>query len=368
MADILTLLERAESEGEFTRIMSNPLAQFGRPDKPFLGLQLMPERLVPENQYTEEKINYRTVIANDGTPYSPVQLKGSVLAGSFDVKLGNSDIGSEFKSAEYEALLTILRRFQDSDIPMEAMVRILDWVDKSLNMPLVVKNEKMIWEVIVDAQVERRGDNGYKETIFVPNPAGHRVAAGGDWSDDAYDPLDDIYARHQFMSDKGMRIRRNIASTSVVTKLLNNAKVKAAVGGFISVTGGGSLVASSNRVTLADVNSFLAENEIPPIEKYDKTYQDQTGSHRFLKADVFASIAETDQSETIDMGDDEPLMIEETLGYVGIGRPAGYESPGKRQLIEYKGGKAPHLEGSAWQMSLPVNQNPEAITVITDIQ
>lgn len=368
MADILTLLERAESEGEFTRIMSNPLAQFGRPDKPFLGLQLMPERLVPENQYTEEKINYRTVMANDATSYSPVQIKGSAMVGSFDVKLRNSDIGGEFKSSEYDALLRILRRFQDSDIPMEAMVRILDWVDKTLNMPLVIRNEKMIWDAMVDCLIVRRGDNNYRDDVVIPNPAGHRVAAGGDWSDDGYDPFDDIYARHQFMADKGMRIRRNIASTSVVTKLLNNAKVKAAVGGFISVTGGGALVASSNRVTLADVNSFLAENEIPPIEKYDKTYQDQVGSHRFLKNDVFVSIAETDQSETIDMGDDEPLMIEETLGYTGIGTPSGYDSPGKRQLVEYKGGKAPHLEGSAWQESLPVNQNPEAVTCITDIQ
>src|SRR5438128_1524398 len=100
--DLLTLLEKARTGGEFQRIMTNPLAQFGRPKKPFLGLQLMPERLVNENMFTEEKINYRTVVANDATKYSPVQIKGSVKVGSFDVKLRSSDIGSEFKAHEYD--------------------------------------------------------------------------------------------------------------------------------------------------------------------------------------------------------------------------------------------------------------------------
>ena len=68
------------------------------------------------------------------------------------------------------------------------------------------------------------------------------------------------------------------------------------------------------------------------------------------------------------MGDDEPLTIDETLGYVGIGTPSGYSDPGKRQLLKLVDGKAPHIEGQAWQQSLPVNQNPEAVTVITDIQ
>ena len=30
-------------------------------------------------------------------------------------------------------------------------------------------------------------------------------------------------------------------------------------------------------------------------------------------------------------------------------------------------GKAPHIDGEAWQESFPVNQNPEAVTVLTDI-
>lgn len=366
--DILTLLENARTNNEILRIMSNPLAQFGRPKKPFLGLRLMPERLVNENQYTEERINYRTVVANDGTRYSPVQIKGSAKVGSFDVKLRSSDIGSELKAQEYDVLVSILKRYTDTDIPMRAMMNLLMWVDKTVNMPLIVKNEKMIWECIVDALVPRRGDDGYSEDVPISNPPGHRVAALGDWSDDDYNPLDDIYAQAQFLADKGLIVRMQIAGTPVLSKLLNNAKVKAAVGGYISVTNGGALVGNSQRVTLDGLNSYLGENELPPIVKYDNTYQDQAGSNFFLKRDVFVQIAETDQMETIDLGDEDPLTIESTLGYVGIGTTAGESMPGRKVVTEAFERKPPRIEAEGWQESFPVNQNPEAVSVIHTVQ
>jgi Phage major capsid protein E len=366
--DLLTLLALLISEGYFGRIMSNPLAQFGRPKKPYLGLQLMPERLVNENQFTEEKINYRTVIANDGTRYSPVQIKGSAKVGSFDVKLRSSDIGSEFKSSEYDALLKILKRYSANDVPRQAMISLLKWADVTLNMPLIVKNEKMIWEVIVNALVSRTGDNGYQEDVAISNPAGHRVAAVGNWSDDAYNPLDDIYAQAQMLANKGLIVNRQIAGTPVVAKLLKNAKVQAAVGGFINVSGGGALIGNSRRVTLDALNAYLAEDNIAPIIKYDNTYQDQAGSNFFLKRDVFVQIAETDQSETIDMGDAEPLTIESTLGYTGIGTTAGETNPGRQLVVEHFERKPPRYEGEAWQESFPVNQNPEAVSVIHSIE
>lgn len=363
--DILTLLEN--SLEEVNMVVSNPLAMFGPPEDPFLGLSLlMPERLVDENQFTETRISYKTIVANNGTRYSPVQIKGGAFVGSFDVKLESSDIGAQLTAQDYDAIIKILKRYNGNDIPMQALMNLLKWVDKSLVRPLSVKNERMVWECIVDAEVQIEGDDGYKDVVKISDPAGHRVASG-DWSDPNYDPMDDIYARADFLKGKGIRPNRQIAPNPKVQQLLNHPKVKAAARGFISIDAG-ALVGSENRLTLNALNAFFAENELPPVVKYDKTYNVQEGAARhFLKRDVWVMTGTTDTSEEIPVEDGDPLIIEGTLGYVGIGTNAGYTAPGKMVKLEPFDGKAPHVDGQSWQESLPVNLNPEAVTVLTDI-
>ena len=128
------------------------------------------------------------------------------------------------------------------------------------------------------------------------------------------------------------------------------------------------MVGSENRLTLSALNAFFAENELPPVEKYDKTYNVQNAASRhFLKRDVWVMIGETDSSEEIPVEDGDPLIIANTLGYVGVGINAGYDTPGRMVKTEAFDGKAPHIDGEAWQESFPVNQNPEAVEVLTDI-
>lgn len=362
--DILTLLERSQSDIQM--VVGNPLAMIGNPEDPFLGLQLMPERLVDENQFTETRISYKTVVANNGTRYSPVQIKGGALVGSFDVKLESSDIGAQLTAQDYDAIIKILKRYTGDDVPMQALMNLLRWVDKSLVQPLVVKNERMVWECLIDAEVMIEGDDGYKDSVKISNPEGHRVASG-DWTDPDYDPMEDLYARADFLKDKGIRVVRQIAPTPKVRQLQNHPKVKAAARGFISVDNG-ALVGSENRLTLSALNAFLADNELPPVVKYDKTYNVQNGpSRHFLKRDVWVMIGETDTMEEIPIEDGDPMIIENTLGYVGVGTNAGYTNPGRMVKTEAFDGKAPHVDGESWQESFPVNQNPEAITVLTDI-
>jgi hypothetical protein len=326
----------------------------------------MPERVVDENMFEETRISYKTIVANNGTRYSPVQIKGGAMVGSFDVKLFSSDIGAQLTAQDYEAILKILRRYTGDDIPMQAMMNLLRWVDKSLVQPLVVKNERMAWECIVDAEVILEGDDGFKDVVKISDPAGHRVASG-DWSDPTYDPMMDIYGRADLLKSKGIRPTRQIAPNEKVSQLLNHPKVKTAARGFITVDNG-ALVGSENRLTLAAFNAFLGENELPPVEKYDKTYNVQDGpSRHFLKRDVWVMIGETETSEEIPIEDGDPLVIENTLGYTAVGRNAGYDDPGRMVKTEFFDGKAPHIDGEAWQESFPVNQNPEAVTALTDI-
>ncbi len=362
--DILTLLEQAESD--IAMVVGNPLAMIGMGEEPFLGLQLMPERLVDENQFTETRINYKTIVANNGTRYSPVQIKGGAMVGEFDVKTYSSDIGAQLTAQDYDAIIKILKRYTGSDVPMQALMNLLKWVDKSLVQPLVVKNERMVWECLVDAEVVLEGDDGFMETVSISNPAGQRIASG-DWSDPDYDPMADIYARADFLKGKGIRPTRQVAPTPIVSQLLNHPKVKTAARGFITIDAG-ALVGSQNRLTLNALNMFFSENELPPVVKYDKTYNVQNAASRhFLKRDVWVMIGETDQSEEIPVEDGDPLIIENTVGYVAVGTNAGYTNPGRMVKTEAFDGKAPHIDGESWQESFPVNQNPEAVTVLTDI-
>lgn len=362
--DIKTLIE--QSAADIQAVVTNPLAQIGNPKEPFLGLQLMPERLVDRNQFTETRINYKTFVANNGTRYSTPQMKGGALTGEFDVKLVSSDIAAQLTAMDYEAIIKILERYTGAKPSQQALIQVLKWVNSQLVQPLVVKNERMIFECLVDALVQIEGDDGFSDPVVIPNPVGSRVASGN-WADPTYDPMLDIYARADYLKSKDITVRQIVVGTPKANMLLNHPKIKTAARGFITVDNG-ALVGSQNRLTLATFNAFLAENELPPIVKYDKTYNVQGGSPRpFLKRDAMLFIGATDNVEMTDVQNGDPLITENTLGYCGVGTNAGYTTPGRMFKTEAFDGKAPHVDGQAWQESFPVNQNPEAVSVLINI-
>ena len=358
MPDLKTLLRNASEDGTFATIARNRAAQFGVASRRYLGATLLPEREVPKNIFRELGIKYRTIIANDGTRFSPVQKKSGELIGSMLVELGNSDIGREITSEEYDALLEFLNTNQD----MEAVAQVIDWVDVVLNRALLEKNEKQRWEAIVSASVVRQGDNGYVETVSYPNPAGHRANAGGTWSSDAYDPFDDILAKADLLEGKGFTVNRIIASRNVISIMSGNDKVKARTG-VATISAGGQIQATAGRASIDAINLALEKDGLPPIEKYDLQYRTQTGTGRFLPSNVFVMIGTTGRDEAIDLGDNEELLTD-TLGYVAIGRAAGQATPGRVVRMEAFDNKPPRIEGEAWQTSLPVVTEPEAVGVI----
>lgn len=365
--DIRGIIESLVTTGQIESLANDPLAQFGRPEQPLLGATLLPERVVPNNEYREEDIQYRTVVANDGTRYSPVQKKRGVLAGWMDVRLGNQDIGSDFTSSDYDAFLRLIHLANNGadNSEMAAMVQLLGWVDKTLVQPLNHKMEKMRWDAIVNAQVIMTGDNNYREVVNYPNPTGHRVSTMGDWSDDTYDPYPDITLGVDFLATKGYTVNRVITSRPVMSTLANNDKIKTRVG-RISVAAG-TVVGLPGRVTFASLGSILSEDGIPNPEQYNLQYRTQTGSGFYLPQNCMVLVATTGRDETIDRGDLEPLTVPDTIGYVGVGRPAGQATSGRRVLLTPFENKPPRIEGEAWQTTLPVLRDPEAFYVIQNI-
>lgn len=365
--DLKTLIERMLREQDFYRVLNNPMSQFGTTQRPLLGATLLPERTVRQNEYTEQAIRYRSQVANDGTRYSPVQKKRGILTGSMLVQLGHSDIGSELTSNDYDAFIEILQRASGGDdVPtMEAIQALTKWTDLTLRRPMDTKNEIQRWQAIVDAAVVRRGDNKFVETVNFSNPSGHRFNAGDSWSDDTYDPYDDILAGVQILIDKGYSGFRFITSNTVTSLLLGNDKMKERVG-KISVAAG-TVVGMPGRLSTGALNAIFADDGLPSIEKYDQRYFTATGSARFLKEDVFVIIATTGRDETLIDINSNPLTLQNVIGYQAVGRAAGQSAPGRAFSIQAFSTKPPRVEGEAWQASFPVILDPEAIVVIKEI-
>jgi hypothetical protein len=361
MPNLVTLLADMNRDGTIETIASNRRAAFGRTGRNYVGASLLPERRVEQNAYREDAVRYRTVVANDGTRYSPTQKKGSDLIGSFLVELGEADIAREFDSQMYDALL----RYLASNQSMQAVVSITNWLDTSINLGLIEHDEKQRWQAIVNASVVRVGDNEYSETVTYSNPSGHRVAESAPWTTDSTDIMADIFVQADLLSSKGYTVSRIITGREVVSKMAGNNTIKTRTG-IAVVNTSGQIQSTVGRATREAINGIFTQDGLPPIETYDLQYRTQTGTEYFLPRNTMVLVGTTGQDETIDFGDNEELFPD-TLGYLAIGRAAGQDSPGRVIRAEAKEDKPPRIEAEGWQTSLPVILHPEAIAVIHTI-
>lgn len=359
LRDLNALLEELQRQGHFTDITRNPLAQFGRAPRRLIGAEILPEREVRQNAFREEAIRYRTIIGNDGTRYSPVQKKKGELFGSMLVELGESDIGREITARDYDMLVDDLGMGDQ----MAASTRVLDWADTVLNGALVELNEKKRWQAIVSAIVNRRGDNGYAEDVAYSNPSGHRINASVVWSNSANDPFtSDILPIADMLAGKGFTVSRIIIPRPVFTILAGNTKVQSRLGS-VTINVGGQLGIAAQRATLTEIGRIFAANELPMPETYDLQYRTQTGTGYFLARNVMVFICSTGRDVALDLGDNQ-VILPDTLGYQAIGRAAGQPDPGRVMKVKAFDDKPPRIEGQAWETSLPVITEPEAIAVI----
>lgn len=368
--DLTQLIQRLLEGGDVDAIRTNARAQFGRPEKRYLGATILPEQET-ENEFTESAIRFRTVIAADGDRYSPAQKRG--MAGgaawqTMEVRLGNSDIAREFTGRDYDGMLNLFNNGMD----MAAAEAILEWLDVEVNLALVELNEKQRWDAITNSLVMRRGDNNYVEPVFYHNPAGHRLNAGGVWSDPTYDPWPDILAMNaKVRTDSKAPVDRIVYSTTVENILLSNPKIiQRIMGAPIVILADGTLqsVVPATEVSNAQLANLFRSNGMPTPEIYDEVYNTQVGEARFTDEMSMYFFCKTPRRTTLRIpGVTQPLILPNTLGYVGIGRPVGKPNNGRAFYMAAFGSKPPRIEGEGWQTSLPVIQEPLAIGIIKNI-
>lgn len=362
-----------QRDNVFDVLVNAPQLQLGTNEQPYLGASILPERQVAENAYRESSIRYMTTIAGWGTRYSPVQRRdvGEMYA-SFLVELGEQDIGADFTSRDYDALIDMLRnisgepRFDNPDM-LAAANQVFRWADIRLVRGVLDLNERDRFSCMISASVVGYGSDGTSWTIQYADPAGHRFDAVGSWSSPTYDPLDDLFAAQDLLIGKGYTPNRMLTSTPVIRLFQSNPKVIQRYSlPFGAIIPSGAAVNAARRLDLQGLNAGLQRDGLPGFEVYDRRYRDKNGLHRFLGDDNVIMLSTTGRDESIPIVNGS-AFLPNTAGYFAIGRAAGQSSPGRVLRVTPFFNKPPRLEGECWQTGLPVWTEPESISVIKAI-
>ena len=391
LQDLVTELQTPQNGiSPMDRMRFDPMAQFGSANKPYVGATLLPEVIKTRNQYTETQIRYRTILANSGTSYSPAVMNpGGRIVGSFDVKFGNTNQKDAIDPATYEAVMDLLMQSGDvAKLDMQSMTQVLNWYETSITGPVMELNEKQRWDAIVEAKVMRVGANGLSEQVDYSNPAGHRVNVSGGsvanpagWheTDGTYDPFLDFFAGLRLLASKGYTVKRMISSFEPWYTFARNSAINTRFSG-ISINVSGNLARTEQVASRDRINSELGSNGLPQWEVYDRTFNfrnptdpSDLQSGRFLGertdgAGTYFPVvlaATTGRNEIVELtAEQEPIRLEDTLGYFGIGRVIGQPVTGRiintTVATMHPGG----LEAECIQEGLPVIAEPEALYVI----
>lgn len=367
MADIYALMQEIIESDEPMNLARNPNIQFGREGRRYLGATLLPARNT-ENQFSEDKIIYKTIVANDATRYSEPQLKNGELVGSFDVKLGELDIARQLTGRDFDNIRKVAM-----DNPERARQQLMRWLNEAVNLALEEKREVQRWQAIVNAQVQIIGTEGKSNSVIISNPSGHRitipsgtVGAPAGWYDKTgnYDPFDDIFAGRNFLRDKGYDVGRIITSTQVFSVLSQNPAVKQRVG-MTTINSSGQLMTRSGSASFDMINSEMRSSSgLAAIETYDTKYSTQAGNAPFLPQNAFVMLATTLRNEEIDLGDQGYRTVSNVLGYHAVGYAVGESAPGRIIRSTSSNMKPVGWYAQGFETSFPVITEPEAVFVI----
>ena len=366
MADIYSLLDEIYRSNYLYNIAHDSSLQFGFGNRQLLGATILPAKNVPQNAYSEDRIIYQSVIANDATRYSEPRLVGGELVGSFDVRLDEIDIARQMTGKDFDDLNRVFMANPDA-----ARNQVIDWITKTVRMSLEDKMELQRWQAICNGQVTIAGLDGRNAIVPLSQPAGHRVTIPSGttgnptgWYSPNYDPLPDLMLGKTKLNQLGYEVNRLIWDVDIVTCLARNALMQSRLGTIGFVQSGSSL---QQRPGLVDQNSlkiYLQANfGLPYAEEYNLTYRTQQGVGHFKPRGYIVMLATTGRDETIDVGD-QLLTIENTLGYTAVGTSVGEMNPGLVIRGETRMLKPVGMYTQGFGTTFPVIAEPEAIYII----
>lgn len=356
--DLRTLIEKANGEGVFVPSIRDARLQFGLPGRRYLGYQFLPEQLSDENSIREDLIRYEVVIADDGNPYSPPQIKAVAKHADLRFELGHIDIAAQMTPKD---LKTLGRLLNDND-ESAALAFVSRWLQRSLALGVIEKGEKQIWEALANAQVTIQNKNNDTQVVQLKNPTNHRFtvpsgteAALTGFYSPTYDPIVEAFLpMKQTLADAGLMIRAIITSTRIAGVLSSNQKMIDRGNGPNSAT-----------LAIANTNQLLIANGFPALTTYDLRYRTQLSTAPFLDPSKIVFVCETARDQDLDLGDEGIQVVPNTLGYYGVGISVGQSEPGRVVTTEFRQKKPVGVYAECYQEGFPVVLEPDAIGCIT---
>lgn len=362
--DLATLIEKAIDEEKFVELFSDNLTQFidFQNRQPYLGSLLLPDMLKTENKYDEQDFQFKSIVADDTGRYDPAVKKKRAARRSLSVSFGHYNIGTDIVANEIDHINELLNMGSDE----QAMTYLTNLVRLLGRKAVQDKREIHKMEAIVEARTTLVGANGREFVLNQSDPAGHRFAANGNWSDDTYNPITgDVLPAIDILEDLGMQVRGMYCRRKASRLLQGNEQVRTNVFGNINFV-------PPTQVSLDAISAYLSNQrdnvtDLPPIRTYNKTYDTQTETRHFLPDDVFVIVARTPRDYSIAIEDGEDLLIQSTLGYYGIGKPQARTQPGDVIQVRLHNELPMYIELVAFGCGAPVIQEPTALVVINGI-
>lgn len=372
--DIGALCNFLVNRGDFNSNLNNLLAQWGPQNRVLRSANFLPPRLITLNEDTIDRVNWRSVAAQDTSRHSPAPLlDGGEMFGSIRYKLQDSKLARQLTPADYDGIVAYLRR----SMPMEAAAKLMGLFDSLIIQALAEHDELANCDAIVTGGYARRGNNGYFEYTKGPDLENHRVVMGEDWSDPTVNPWLYIITRIAVLTNKGFEKSgiRSMTTDQVRTILKNNP--------FTAIRAGKSnLVTNSDGTIRAQtIDGLITDDELDNIFKslgvqvpltHDLRIPTRTGERRAFKEGALAFIAATGQTEEVIYNQEAgtvPLVVDDTIGFNGIGVANGQSEPGRRSATRvFDNQSDARVEFEGWQTTGPVINVPEAVSVATSIQ
>lgn len=372
---IINFLGEFRDSGRLQLLASDPRISFGTDRRPLILSQVLPNRADASNVIIEDIVRFGQLIANDGNPLSPPQKKAPPVASlPMTVRLGHIDISTQMSAKDWKALGNLISGTDRS----VAESFVASWLIRMVRLAIESKAELQRGQAIADAAVTVSPMDTDPFTVQLPNPDGHRVTVPSGstttpsgWYDSTYDPfVQDILPMRQLLSDKGYAVTRIIYSSRVQGVLLSNETVTRRTPGGVNITvsASGQLQSVVGASSVAALNGVFQSFGLPVPTVYDQRYSTQLGSYRYIEDSKFIFICATGQDETVVYPTEEGLqteIIEDTLGYYGIGISEGHPNPGLIITPRVREMKPVGFEVEAYQESFPVINQPEAIAVLT---
>lgn len=378
MADLSSIFEYIAQyiKGGYIRtIATDPRVQFGTERRPLLFARFLPVVRTETNTLVNEILRFGDLlVADDGTPLSPPQIKRPPAAGlPMTTRLGHIDIAVQMTPEEMKKLGNLLNG-SDRSVAQAFVSR---WLTTNVRLAIEVKAELQRAQAIADAQVSVTNKDGDTLVINIPNPAGHRVtvpsgtvAVPAGWYAPTFDPfVDSILPMKRFLNGKGYTIQAIIYSSRIEGVLMSNPTIiNRAGGGGIIVNSLGQITPIVGSTSETGLGNLFRSFGLPAPTVYDRFYSTQIATYRYFDDSKMIFICDTGKDREIEYMTEQGMkreLLGDTLGYYGEGISDGQLTPGTVITLKTSDVKPVGVYCEGYREGFPVIEVPEAIAVIT---